>query len=89
MKFLIAFISLCITITAIVYIKQNPKTTSSSSNSSRIIEYIDVSGQHSETFSSDQIVWELQISLMGQEKEQLLIKKNEQDPECIICHVLF
>jgi uncharacterized protein YggE len=81
MKFLIAFISLCITITAIVYIKQNPKTTSSSSNSSRIIEYIDVSGQHSETFSSDQIVWVLQISLMGKEKEQLLIKKNERIKE--------
>jgi len=78
MKFLIAFISLCITITAIVYIKQNPKDSSPSNNSRQTIGYIDVSGLHSETFTSDQILWELQISLMGKEKEELILKKNER-----------
>ena len=81
MKFLIAFISLCITITAIVYIKQNPKSIPLSEEGKQAIQYIDVSGYHSEMFSSDEILWELQISLIGKEKEELLAKKNERIKE--------
>lgn len=81
MKFLAGFIVLCITITTIVYIKENPKTTQQTTDSALTNHYIDVSGYHSETFSSDKIIWELQISLMGKEKEELLLKKNERVKE--------
>ena len=63
MKFLIAFISLCITITAMYTSNKTPKAFPFRRRQTSY-QYIDVSGYHSEMFSSDEILWELQISLI-------------------------
>lgn len=81
MKLLAGFVTLCLTVVAIAYIQQKSNTKSFFKNSSPLTQYIDVSGHHFETFSSDDISWELQLSLSGKEKNDLIQKKNARIQE--------
>ena len=81
MKLLAGFIAFCITIVAVFYIKQQSHPTPNFEKSSNLVQYIEVSGYHSEIFSSDDISWELQLSLSGKEKNDLIQKKNARIQE--------